>query len=99
MRIDELTEFMTKQYNDFLQQWVERNNAIQQFVSAELVKSYGAINKRMVESFNRFTSLIENVSNELQTTNKNLIALGNAVEEEGKATRKQLLDGTQTMVK
>ena len=80
MRIDELTEFMKAQYNDFLKQWLERNSFIQQFVSTELAKSYDEINKRLVESFNRFTPLIENVSNELQTTNKNLIALGNATE-------------------
>ena len=52
MRIDGLTEFMTKQYNHFLQQWIERNSFIQKFVSAELAKSYEAINKRLVESFN-----------------------------------------------
>ena len=46
----------------------------------------------MVESFNHFTPLLQNVSNELQTTNQNLIALGNAVENEGKATRQQLSD-------
>ena len=97
MRIDGLTEFMKVQYNDFLKQWLERNSFIQQFVSAELGKAYEAINKRLVESFNRFTPLIENVSNELQTTNQNLIALGNAVAEEGKATRKQLLDGTNAL--
>ena len=56
---------------------------------AELAKAYDEINKRLVESFNTFTPLIENVSNELQTTNQNLIALGNAVENEGKATRQQ----------
>ena len=61
MRIDELTEFMTKQYNDFLIQWLERNSFIQQFVSAELAKVYDEINKRLVESFNRFTPLLENV--------------------------------------
>ena len=65
MRIDGLTEFMKAQYNDFLKQWVERNSFIQQFVSAELGKAYDEINKRLVESFNRFTPLIENVSNEL----------------------------------
>ena len=91
MRIDDLTEFMTKQYNDYLQQWLERNSFIKQFVSGELSKAYETINKRLVESFNRFTPLIENVSNELQTTNKNLIALSDAVENEGKATRQQLL--------
>ena len=97
MRIDELTEFMKAQYNDFLKQWLERNSFIQQFVSAELAKAYDEINKRLVESFNRYTPLIQNVSNELQTTNQNLIALGNAVEEKGKATRKQLLDGTNAL--
>ena len=89
MRIDDLIEFMKKQQNDFLIQWLERNSFIQQFVSAELSKAYNEINKPSVESFNRFTPLIENVSNELQTTNRNLIALGNAVENEGKATRQQ----------
>ena len=97
MRIDGLTEFMKNQYNDFLKQWLERNSFIQQFVSAELAKAYDEINKRLVESFNTFTPLIQNVSNELQTTNQNLIALGNAVAEEGKATRKQLLDGTNAL--
>ena len=97
MRIDGLTEFMKAQYNDFLKQWLERNSFIQQFVSAELAKAYDEINKRLVESFNTFTPLIQNVSNELQTTNQNLIALGNAVAEEGKATRKQLLDGTNAL--
>ena len=92
MRIDGLTEFMKAQYNDFLKQWLERNSFIQQFVSAELAKAYEAINKRLVESFNHFTPLLQNVSNELQTTNRNLIALGNAVENEGKATRQQLSD-------
>ena len=53
---------------------------------AELAKAYDEINKRLVESFNTFTPLIQNVSSELQTTNQNLIALGNAVAEEGKAT-------------
>ena len=99
MRIDELTEFMANQYNDFLIQWLERNSFIQQFVSAELAKAYDEINKRLVESFNRFTPLIENVSNELQTTNQNLLALGNAVEEEGKATRQQLFDDTDALGK
>ena len=92
MRIDGLTEFMKNQYNDFLKQWLERNSFIQQFVSAELGKAYEEINKRLVESFNHFTPLLQNVSNELQTTNQNLIALGNAVENEGKATRQQLSD-------
>ena len=92
MRIDELLEFMKNQYNDFLKQWLERNSFIQQFVSAELGKAYEEINKRLVESFNHFTPLLQNVSNELQTTNQNLVALGNAVENEGKATRQQLLD-------
>ena len=64
MRIDEVTEFMKNQYNDYLKQWLERNSFIQQFVSAELAKAYDEINKRLVESFNRFTHLIENVSNE-----------------------------------
>ena len=99
MRIDELTKFMTKQYNDFLKQWLERNSFMQQFVFAELSKAYDEINKRLVESFIRFTPLIENVSNELQTTNQNLIALGNTVENEGKATKKQLLDGTNALNK
>ena len=72
---------------------------IQQFVSAELGKAYEEINKRLVESFNHFTPLLQNVSNELQTTNQNLIALGNAVENEGKATRQQLLDGTNALGK
>ena len=99
MRIDDLTEFITKQYNDYLKQWLERNSFIQQFVSAELSKEYETINKRSVESFNTFTPLIENVSNELQTTNQNLIALGNAVENEGKATRQQLFDDTEALGK
>ena len=60
-------------------------------------KVYDEINKRLVESFNQFKPLIQNVSNELQTTNQNLIALGNAVENEGKATRQQLLDGTNAL--
>ena len=97
MRIDELTEFMKNQYNDFLKQWIERNSFMQQFVSAELAKVYDEINKRLVESFNTFTPLIENVSNELQTTNRNLLALGNAVENEGKATKKQLFDDTEAL--
>ena len=70
---------------------------IQQFVSAELSKAYDEINKRLVESFNTFTPLIQNVSNELQTTNQNLIALSNAVAEEGKATRQQLFDDTDAL--
>ena len=65
----------------------------------KLGKAYEAINKRLVESFNHFTPLLQNVSNELQTTNQNLIALGNAVENEGKATRQQLLDGTNALGK
>ena len=40
MQINELTEFMKEQYNDFLKQWLERNSFIQQFVSAELSKAY-----------------------------------------------------------
>ena len=92
MRIDGLLEFMKNQYNDFLKQWLERNSFIQQFVSAELGKAYEEINKRLVESFNHFTPLLQNVSNELQASNQNLIALGNAVENEGKATRQQLSD-------
>ena len=97
IRIDEVTEFMTKPYNDFLQQWLERNSFIQQFVSGELAKAYNEINKWLVESFNRFTPLIENVSNELQTTNQNLLALGNTVAEEGKATKQQLLNDTNAL--
>ena len=89
MRIDGLTKFMKNQYNDFLQQWLERNSFIQQIVSAELAKVYEEINKRLVESFNQFKPLLENVSYELQTTNHNLIALGNAVAKEGKATRQK----------
>ena len=92
MRIDGLIEFLKNQYNDFLQQWLERNSFIQQFVSAELGKAYEAINKRLVESFNHYTPLLQNVSNELQASNQNLVALGNAVENEGKATRQQLSD-------
>ena len=92
MRIDGLLEFLKNQYNDFLQQWLERNSFIQEFVSAELGKAYEAINKRLVESFNHYTPLLQNVSNELQASNQNLIALGNAVENEGKATRQQLSD-------
>ena len=99
MQIDGLTEFMKAQYNHFLQQWLERNSFIQQFVSAELAKAYEAINKRLVESFNTFTPLIENVSNELQTTNQNLIALSNAVENKGRTTRQQLLDDTNALIK
>ena len=98
IRIDELTEFLKNQYNDFLKQWLERNSFIQQFVSAELGRAYEEINKRLVESFNRFTPLLQNVSSELQATNQNLIALGNAVENEGKATRQQLLDDTNALV-
>ena len=66
-------------------------------MSAELAKAYDEINKRLVESFNQFTPLIENVSNELKTTNQNLVALGNAVENEGKATRQQLLNGMNAL--
>ena len=66
-------------------------------MSTELAKACEEINKRLVESFNQFTPLIQNVSNELQTTNQNLVALGNAVENEGKATRKQLLDDTNAL--
>ena len=88
---------MTKPYNDFLQQWLERNSFIQQFVSAELSKAYDEINKWLVELFNRFIPLIENVSNELQTTNQNLLALGNTVAEEGKATKQQLLNDTNAL--
>ena len=94
MRIDDLKKFMKDQYKDVLKQWIERNSFIQQIVSGELAKVYDEINKRLVESFNQFIPLFENVSNEVQTTNQNLIALGNAVENEGKATRQQLLDGT-----
>ena len=97
MRIDELTEFMTNQYNSFLKQWIERNSFIQQFVSGELAKAYEEINKRLVESSNQFKPLIQNVSNELQTTNQNLVVLGNAVENEGKAIRQQLLDDTNAL--
>ena len=82
-----------------MKQWLERNSFIQQFVSAELAKAYETINKRLVESFNRFTPLIENMSNEMQTTNQNLIALGNSVAEEGKATRQQLFDDTSALGK
>ena len=97
MRIDELMNFMKEQYNDFLKQWIERNSFIQQLASGELAKAYEKINKRLVESFNRFIFLIENVSNELQTTNQNMIAFSNAVENEGKATRQQLLDDTNAL--
>ena len=110
MRIDGLIEFLKNQYNDFLQQWLERNSFIQQFVSPELGKAYEATNKRLVESFNHYTPLLQNVSNELQASNQNLIALGNAVgnegkatrhqlSDEGKATRQQLLDGTNALGK
>ena len=69
MRIDELMNFMKEQYNDIMKQWIEQNSFIQQFVSAELSKVYEEINKWLVESFNRFTPLIENVSNELKNAN------------------------------
>ena len=88
---------MKNQYNDFLQEWIKRNSFIQQFVSAELSKAYEEINKRLVESFNRFTPLIENVSNELKTTNQNLVAHGNAVENEGEKTSNHLLDDTNAL--
>ena len=41
--------------------------------------------------------MIENVSNELKTTNENLIVLGNAVENEGKKNKKQLLGDTNAL--
>ena len=80
-----------------MQQWLERNSFIKQFVSGELAKTYDEINKRLAESFNTFAPLIQNVSNELKTTNQNLVALGNAVENEGKTTRQQLLDDTNAL--
>ena len=97
MRIDGLTEFMKAQYNDFLKQWLERNSFIQQFVSGELAKAYDEINKRLVESFNRFAPMFRNISNRIALMNMKLVTLGKVVEEEGKATRKQLLDGTNAL--
>ena len=93
MRIDEMMEFLRNQFNDFLRQWVERNSFIQQFVSAELSRAYEEVNKRLIESFNRFTPLLENVSNEVKNTNQNLLALGNAIENEEEKTRDRLTDG------
>ena len=93
MRIDEVMEFLRNQFNDFLRQWVERNSFIQQFVSAELSRAYEEVNKRLIESFNGFTPLLENVSNEVKNTNQNLLALGNAIENEEEKTRDRLTDG------
>ena len=93
MRIDEMMEFLRNQFNDFLRQWVERNSFIQQFVSAELSRAYEEVNKRLIESLNHFTPLLENVSNEVKNTNQNLLALGNAIENEEEKTRDRLTDG------
>ena len=90
---------MKEHFIDFLKQMIERNSFIQQFVSAELSKAYEEINKRLVESLNRFTPLIEDVSNEVKTANKNLIALSNTVANEGDATRRQLLDDKNALGK
>ena len=54
MRIDEVMEFLRNQFNDFLRQCLEQNSFIQQFVSAELSRAYEEVNKRLIESFNRF---------------------------------------------
>ena len=97
MRINELMEFLMNQYNDFLKQWVERNSFIQQFVSAELSRVYGEVNKRLIDSFNRFTPLLENVNNELANTNQNLLALGNAIENEEEKTRERLTEGINAL--
>ena len=99
MRIDEMMEFLRNQFNDFLRQWVERNSFIQQFVSAELSRAYEEVNKRLIESFNRFTPLLENVSNEVKNTNQNLLALGNAIENEEEKTRDRLTDGINALDK
>ena len=93
MRIDEVMEFLRNQFNDFLRQCLEQNSFIQQFVSAELSRAYEEVNKRLIESFNRFTPLLENVSNEVKNTNQNLLALGNAIENEEEKTRDRLTDG------
>ena len=97
MRIDGLTEFMKAQYNDFLKQWLERNSFIQQFVSGELAKAYDEINKRLVESFNRFAPMFRNISNRIALMNMKLVTLGKVVKEEGKTTRQQLLDDTNAL--
>ena len=99
MRIDEMMEFLRNQFNDFLRQWVERNSFIQQFVSAELSRAYEEANKRLIESLNRFTPLLENVSNEVKNTNQNLLALGNAIENEEEKTRDRLTDGINALDK
>ena len=97
MRIDELMKFMEKQYNDFLQKWLERNDSIQQFVSGKLANAYDEINKRLVESFNRFAPMFRNISNRIALMNMKLVTLGKVVKEEGKATRQQLLDDTNAL--
>ena len=99
MRIDEMMEFLRNQFNDFLRQWVERNSFIQQFVSAELSRAYEEANKRLIESLNHFTPLLENVSNEVKNTNQNLLALGNAIENEEEKTRDRLTDGINALDK
>ena len=99
MRIDEVMEFLRNQFNDFLRQCLEQNSFIQQFVSAELSRAYEEVNKRLIESFNRFTPLLENVSNEVKNTNQNLLALGNAIENEEEKTRDRLTDGINALDK
>ena len=99
MRIDEMMEFLRNQFNDFLRQWVERNSFIQQFVSTELSRAYEEVNKRLIESLNHFTPLLENVSNEVKNTNQNLLALGNAIENEEEKTRDRLTDGINALDK
>ena len=97
MRIDEVMEFLRNQFNDFLRQCLEQNSFIQQFVSAELSRAYEEVNKRLIESFNRFTPLLENVSNEVKNTNQNLLALGNAIENEEEKTRDRLTEGINAL--
>ena len=88
IRIDKLTNFLKIQYNDFLKQWVERKSIFQKYVSDELSRAIDEINSSIVESFNRFTPLIENISIKMAATNQNLLALGNTVENEEEKTRK-----------
>ena len=99
MRIDEMMEFLRNQFNDFLRQCLEQNSFIQQFVSAELSRAYEEVNKRLIESLNHFTPLLENVSNEVKNTNQNLLALGNAIENEEEKTRDRLTDGINALDK
>ena len=99
MRIDDLMKFMKEQYDDFLKQWLERNSFIQKFVSGELAKAYDEINKRLVESFNRFAPMFRNISNRIALMNMKLVTLGKVVKEEGKTTRQQLLDDANALGK